>query len=108
MNVSEDDELSIFIISYISHQIQKLETKVIRRFPKISQSQRRPLLELSHLKHQAKQDMLINLPVPYDNCVGRWRPNFTVNPRLALCLNSVINGLLRDYEIFGNLRITFV
>ena len=24
------------------------------------------LLELSHLKHQAKQDMLINLPVPYD------------------------------------------
>ena len=66
MNVSEDDELSIFIISYISHQIQKLKTKVIRRFPKISQSQRRPLLELSHLKHQAKQDMLINLPVPYD------------------------------------------
>ena len=43
MNVSEDDELSIFIISYISHQIQKLETKVIRRFPKISQSQTRPL-----------------------------------------------------------------
>ena len=46
-----------------THSLSELQTKVIRRFPKISQSRRRPLLGpspcwkrlLAHLRHYAKQ-----------------------------------------------------
>ena len=74
--------------------------------------------------------MLTNLPVPYDLYAGiRISRLFTmhgVNAHLAYCLNSVLNvkceisskrfqpgkgpsrSLLRDFEIFAKLRLTFV
>ena len=81
----------------------ELETKAIRRFAKISQSRRKALqvrspgwkrllrlLALSHLKHLTQRSLG---PGGFVSIVSYSHPS---------------RGLLRDCEIFANLRITFV